>query len=558
MFPFSGKGQYILLLFIVSICYLLGLFLPLMNGDASHHANIALHMYQHHNYVDLIDRGKDYLDKPHLLFWLAAASYHIFGVTPFAYKLPSLLFSIAGAWATYKTGKRLYNAETGKLAALILVSSQAFILACMDVRMDAILTACIILASWQLLEATIAKKWYNTIAAALFMALGFSTKGMAGIAIPCAALFFYLLYKRDFSQLFHIKWVIVALCTIVFMLPVLYCYYLQFDLHPEKEIRGMNHISGIQFILWGQNIERLEGENWGGGKKDYFFYFHTLLWAFLPWALLAYYAAASRIKNLWVTKFAFAKNAEAFTIGTIVFVFILISASRFQLPHYLNIIFPFLAVLTAAKLVELDDQHGYRKILNVISRLQISISLLMVILIAVLYIWFFPVHIALVCTLALAALLFICWCTFSRQKPLSKITAVSVTGIALVNIILNGFFYPQLLRYEGGLNLAKLSREKQIDPADVYYYNTYNFAFDFDTEHLAPTFSLEEIINKSGRAYWLLTDAPGLDSLKQSQVPVAETIESEHFHITRLKLAFLNPATRPKTLDRLYLLKISP
>jgi hypothetical protein len=182
----------------------------------------------------------------------------------------------------------------------------------------------------------------------------------------------------------------------------------------------------------------------------------------------------------------------------------------------------------------------------------------MVILIAVLYIWFFPVHIALVCTLTLAALLFICWYTFSRQKPLSKITAVSVTGIALVNIILNGFFYPQLLRYEGGLNLAKLSREKQIDPADVYYYNTYNFAFDFDTEHLAPTFSLEEIINKSGRAYWLLTDAPGLDSLKQSQVPVAETIESEHFHITRLKLAFLNPATRPKTLDRLYLLKISP
>ena len=254
MFPFSGKRQYILLLFIVSICYLLGLFVPLMNGDASHHANIALHMYQHHNYVDLIDRGKDYLDKPHLLFWLAAASYHIFGVTPFAYKLPSLLFSIAGAWATYKTGKRLYNAETGKLSALMLVSSQAFILACMDVRMDAILTACIILASWQLLEATIAKKWYNTIAAALFMALGFSTKGMAGIVIPCAALFFCLLYKRDFSQLFHIKWLIVALCTIVFMLPVLYCYYLQFDLHPEKEIRGMTNISGIKFILWGQNI----------------------------------------------------------------------------------------------------------------------------------------------------------------------------------------------------------------------------------------------------------------------------------------------------------------
>lgn len=439
----------------------------------------------------------------------------------------------------------------------MLVSSQAFILACMDVRMDAILTACIILASWQLLEATIAKKWYNTIAAALFMALGFSTKGMAGIAIPCAALFFYLLYKRDLAQLFHIKWLIVAACTIIFMLPVLYCYYLQFDLHPEKEIRGMTHISGIKFILWGQNIERLEGENWGGGKKDYFFYFHTLLWAFLPWAVLAYYAAGSRIKNLWVTKLAFIKNAEAFTIGTIVFVFTLISASRFQLPHYLNIIFPFLSVLTAAKLNELNEQDAYRRLI-VITRLQITISAIMVILIAVLYIWFFPIHIAFICTLALATLLFIYRSTFSSQKPLSTIAAVSVAGIALVNIVLNGFFYPQLLHYEGGLHLARLSREKQIDPSNVYYYNTYNFVFDFETKHLVPTLSLEEIKNKSGNTYWLFTNASGLDSLQQGQIPVAETIESKHFHISRLKPAFLNPATRPKTLERLYLLKISP
>ncbi|HRP55455.1 glycosyltransferase family 39 protein [Agriterribacter sp.] len=557
MLPLPGKRQYILLFFIVGICYLLGLFVPLMNGDASHHANIALHMYQHHNYVDLVDRGKDYLDKPHLLFWLAAASYHIFGVTPFAYKLPSLLFSIAGAWATYKAGKRLYNPETGKLAALILVSSQAFILACMDVRMDAILTACIILSSWQLLEVAIAKKWYNIIAAALFMALGFSTKGMAGIVIPCAALFFYLLYKRDFWQFFRIKWLVVALLTIVFMLPVLYCYYLQFDLHPEKEIRGMTGISGIQFILWGQNIERLEGDNWGGGKRDYFFYFHTLLWAFLPWSLLAYYAVGSRIKSLWTIKPAFLKNAEAFTIGTIAFVFILISVSRFQLPHYLNIIFPFLSVLIAAKLVELDDRGAYRHI-QVIARLQISISMLMVILIAVLYIWFFPVHIVFVCIPALAALLLISRYAFGRQKPLSKIVAASVTGIALVNIVLNGFFYPQLLRYEGGSTLAGLSREKQIDPDDVYYYNTYNFVFDFETKHLAPALSLEEIINKSGKPYWLFTDTPGLDSLKQRKVTVTETIESEHFHISRLKPAFLNPATRSKTLDKLYLLRISP
>jgi hypothetical protein len=48
-----------------------------MNNNAAHHANIALHMYLTNDYVNLIDQGKDYLDKPHLLFWLAALSYHV-------------------------------------------------------------------------------------------------------------------------------------------------------------------------------------------------------------------------------------------------------------------------------------------------------------------------------------------------------------------------------------------------------------------------------------------------------------------------------------------------
>ncbi|HRQ50020.1 MAG TPA: glycosyltransferase family 39 protein [Agriterribacter sp.] len=556
MMSFGDKKQYIFLYFILGICYVLGLFIPLMNGDASHHANIALHMYQNNNYVDLVDRGQDYLDKPHLLFWLAAACYHLFGVTPFAYKLPSLLFSIAAVWATYKTGKRLYNAETGRLAALILAAAQAFILACMDVRMDAILTACIILAAWQLLETATGGRWYNIIAAALFMALGFSTKGMAGIVIPCAALFFYLLYTRNFAGMLHIKWILTGSLTLAFMLPVLYCYYLQFDLHPEKEIRGMTHISGVKFILWGQNIERLDGTNWGGGKKDYFFYFHTLLWAFLPWSLLAYYATGSRLKALWRTRLTFQHHTEAFTIGTVVFVFVVISGSQFQLPHYLNILFPFLSLLTAAKLVDLDVQSRQRP-LRIITWLQTAIALLIVVLVVVLCVWSFSTPVILIGPPALAAIVYISWWAFNNKKPLLKIATVSVTGIALVNFILFSFFYPRLLRYEGGLNLAAIAREQQTDLSVTYFYNTYNFAFDFETRHLSPTLFLNDIREKQHNVCWLLTDTRGMDSLKQAHIPVTEIYESNHFRISRLKASFLSPATRQSQLDTLYLLKVS-
>ncbi|HEX5025051.1 MAG TPA: glycosyltransferase family 39 protein [Agriterribacter sp.] len=549
--------QFILLFFILSLCYVLGLFVPLMNGDAAHHANIALHMYLTHDYVNLIDKGTDYLDKPHLLFWLSAASYHIFGVNAFAYKLPSLLFSIAGIWATYKVGRRLYNIKTGLVAALILASAQAFILASMDVRMDAILTACIILASWQLLEATIAQKWHNLLGAALFMGLGFSTKGLVGIIIPCATLFFYLLYKRDFEQMLHPKWLLTAALTAVFMLPVIFCFYLQYDLHPEKQIRGMTHISGVKFILWGQNIERLDGEAWGGGRRDYFYFFHTLLWAFLPWSLIAYYAMGSRLKNLWRSRMAYVKNFETFTIGAILFVFIIISTSRFQLPHYLNILFPFLSILTAAKLVELDKKRRLPALKSLFI-LQACIAFCIVVLIAVLYFWSFRQHIVIFGIVTFAGLFIMAWNSFEQDSSFSKIITISITGIAFVNIILNGFFYPQLLKYQGGSNLAAGVKQKQIETENIYSYNTNNFTFDFDTKHLTPKLTLEQVKNKPAMSYWLYTDAIGLDSLRQINIPVAESIQSIDYHVTRLKPAFLNPVTRSQTLDTVYLLRIAP
>src|SRR5205085_7177721 len=105
-----------------------------MDNDSAHHANIAMHMYLNRDYVNLIDAGKDYLDKPHLLFWLCACSYKIFGVTSFAYRLPSFLFTILGVYSTYRLGSSLYNKEKGRLSALVLASSFAFILANNDVR----------------------------------------------------------------------------------------------------------------------------------------------------------------------------------------------------------------------------------------------------------------------------------------------------------------------------------------------------------------------------------------------------------------------------------------
>src|SRR5512142_1739327 len=66
---------------LVAVVLCAGLFLPdLMYGDAAQDAVMALRMFREGDWVNLLKNGRDYLDKPHLLFWSAMAGYRLFGV----------------------------------------------------------------------------------------------------------------------------------------------------------------------------------------------------------------------------------------------------------------------------------------------------------------------------------------------------------------------------------------------------------------------------------------------------------------------------------------------
>src|SRR3954454_22598332 len=112
-----------LLAFLCLFVYAGALFFPLMDKDAAHHANIALNMYERNNYTDLIDRGNDYLDKPHFLFWTSLVSFKIFGVNTFAHRLPALLFALLSIFSTYRLTLHLSNKTTAKLAAVMIATA---------------------------------------------------------------------------------------------------------------------------------------------------------------------------------------------------------------------------------------------------------------------------------------------------------------------------------------------------------------------------------------------------------------------------------------------------
>jgi hypothetical protein len=73
------------------------MFNDVMEVDASQYAAMSREMLESGNYLQLFDRGQNYLDKPPLLFWVSAMSFKLFGISNFSYKLPSVLFSLLGS-----------------------------------------------------------------------------------------------------------------------------------------------------------------------------------------------------------------------------------------------------------------------------------------------------------------------------------------------------------------------------------------------------------------------------------------------------------------------------
>ena len=544
--PFFSRPVYFLLFSLLGLVYAIGLFVPLMDNDSAHHANIALHMYLTGDYVNLVDHSGDYLDKPHLHFWLSALSYNIFGITTFAYKLPSFLFTIFGTWSTYRLGQSLYNKETGKLAALLVASSFAYILANNDVRMDAMLTAAVVFSIWQLVDFVQQKKLINVIGAALGLAIGFSVKGHIAVFVPAVATFFYILYRKEWTLFLNWKWLLLLLLFGLFISPVVYCYYLQYNLHPDKVVRGKDHINGVKFILLNQSVERFSGGMGSDGKNDYLFFLHSFIWAFAPWSILTYIAIVRRIKNFT------ARKEEWLTTGVFITMLLVVSFSGFKLPHYLNIIFPATAVLTASFIHGNATESKWSSRIFIIQAIIVGILLAGAVLI---HAWAFPLKgfLKLLVVILLLSLVFYFFRS-SMYSRLQKAVGVSVSAMIFSFFLLNSNFYPPLLTYQAGKPLAAITKGK-LNPEDVWFWKgNYSSSFNFYTKTLRKEFT-DSVLNGNMKI-WLAFDTRVEKEITGAGYKLGQRYSTKDYEITKLDIKFINPEKREKECSEMVIAEV--
>ncbi|HEU4551541.1 MAG TPA: glycosyltransferase family 39 protein [Chitinophaga sp.] len=522
-----------------------GLNITIMEPDGALYAGIARHMVQHHDYWNLFAGGHDWLDKPHFPFWMMCLSFKLFGFTTAAYKLPAILFLLMGAGYTYLFARSLYNEKVARWAVCILLTAEHIVISNNDVRAEPYLTGLIIAAVYHLYRSQRSVFNYHVVLGALFTACAIMTKGIFALVPIGGAIAGHLAFTRQWKQLLHLRWLLAAVLVALFITPELYALYQQFDLHPEKTVFGRTGVSGIRFFFWDSQFGRFANTGPIKGNGDPLFFFHTVLWAFLPWSVMLYAAVVVFFRKRRLA-------VEYYCISGGLLTFALFSLSRFQLPHYLNIIFPFFAIITAQYVLGLERPQFFRVT-------QYIIMVIMAIAMVAIGTLYLPIlnYYALFCML-LGLLLFLLLPRWLGNGTVGLVFFRTCAASLVLNIFLNLVLYPDIIRYQSGSTVARhVNRYFPGVPVDYWKGQSYSLEFYLRTPlQRYDSAGLRRAV--ANGPVLLLTAPEQADTLQQQGYSCQLVKEFVQFYVTRLDLRFINHKTRASALQRRWLLLVQP
>ncbi len=543
----DNKPLYLFLVLALLVNFA-GINVKFFTDDPGLYASISKNLIYRKEFFELFTYNLDWLDKPHFPFWMVMLSFKLFGISVWAYRLPALLFFLLSLRYTYLFAKKYYGDETAWIAVLILATSQHVMMSNTDVRAEPYLMALVIGSIYHISRLEERITFSDLLLASLLTACAIMTKGVFVIVAIYGALLGQLIFQKKYKQLFHFKWALLLLLTLIFTLPEFYALYIQFDLHPEKTVFNKHHVSGIKWFLWDSQFGRFA--NNGPIKRqsgDLFFYAHTLLWAFAPWCLLFYYAVYKNLKEIWLKR----KLAEYYTMCGGLLLLLLFSLSGFQLPFYTNTIFPLFAIITAPFCYKQLSSLGtvYR---------QISLWLYIILLpLAILVANYFlkPVNITwfiIDCSIFGIIALAI---SFKAENPYKKAFYLTCTMALFVNFYLNTVFYDEIVSYKGQIKAAEYINQKAFDKYHIYTLKAENNIFQFYTNKpvdFTPLNGFGEFKPQSPSAFYV--NHRSMDSLLLNHVDFKVIKAFQNYPQENILPAFINEAQRNKVLDSVYLI----
>lgn len=554
--------QFWRLLAFIAVVYLLGSTVDIMDIDASQYAAMSREMLESGSYLQVYEHGKDYLDKPPLIFWLSSWSMKLFGVGNFGYKFPSFLFALLAIYSTYRFAQLFYSENIAKLAALILASTQALFLITNDCRTDTLLIGAVSFTFWQLAAAFLSQKWTHFLWGFVGIGVGMLAKGPIALILPCMGFGTHFIIKKEFKNFLRIEYLWGVVVIGLVLLPMCIGLYQQFDMHPEKVVNEKTGTSGLRFFFWTQSFGRITGENVWRNDAYFTFLFETMLWSFAPWILYFILDLGITFVNLFRKEpiLTSLSNQEYISFGAVILGYISLASSKYQLPHYIFVIYPMAAVMTARvvdalmfkntvtqSVVAQDALKGVgAKVLNIVQ--WVIVALLVILPFAVLS-YIFPANNLMWGSVSVSVGLLAFSIIRHRHLFLATVQAVTV-----LNIFISLYFYNELLEYQEGSVVGKYIHKTGVEKGKFF---TYKYPVTSSLQFYAQRIIQEkDSVNEVAIGDWLLTDEKGVAELQNAHWDVKFEETGNVFPVALMTPEFVNAQTRDNTLGQYFLVKI--
>lgn len=302
----------------------------LLEPDEGRYAEVPREMVASGDWVTPRYDGVLFFDKPALQYWGTALAYEAFGASNWTARLWGLLTGLMAMLAVGWAGARAFGRLAGFSAALVLGSSLLWVVGSHLNTLDLGVSAFLALA----LSAFIVAQLPETVPRArrgwmlltwMAMAAAVLSKGLIGVVFPAGALFFYMLWTRQWHLLKRMEWRWGLL--LLFGLTV-----------PWFVAVSLRHPQFFDYFFIREHFTRFLTDR-DDRQRPFWFFLPVLVVGVFPWLLLLP-AALKRPQS----RQGFDARKLLWIWTLMIFVFFSISHSK--LPLYLLPVFPAVALLT--------------------------------------------------------------------------------------------------------------------------------------------------------------------------------------------------------------------
>ncbi len=251
---------------------------PLADPEESRCVLVVQHMQDNGEWIVPHLHGEPYFDKPMPFFWLAAAGQWLTGDIELGGRLVAAIFAYLGVLGAFALARREGGPAAGLIAGIAVATSGLYVFQARWYRMDMPFAAsmwlalvCFWLAERRRLDGDAQARRKGWLGFYACCALATVFKGPAGLVLPGAVVFIYLLLSGRWNRVFE-----------VIHIPGLALYLL--IAAPWFIAMGMHQPGYLQEFFLGQNVGRF-ASSMESHDMNPLIYIPVLLAGLLPWTI---------------------------------------------------------------------------------------------------------------------------------------------------------------------------------------------------------------------------------------------------------------------------------